>query len=457
MTHIPEHIFKAYDVRGIYPTEINEDVAYVIGRAYAKLTSGGRILIGRDVRLSSFSLAESIAQGLIDAGSDVYSAGVVPTPVLYLGVVEMGFDGGIQVTASHNPPEWNGFKLVLSNGETISAGAGMEVLKELVYSETARKPAGGIGPIKEIDIVSPYIDKIKNIINLKRRVKVAVDFSNGATCIVGKKLLSDIGCDVISINDRPDGTFPGHLPEPNAETLKELSALVSENGFDFGAGLDGDGDRAVIVDDKGRILDGDLALAVLVIKSEIRGRVVFDISSSSALEKVIVEKGCEPVVSRVGRAYMLRKVREVKAVIGAEKSNHIYFSELYGFDDGLYAVAKFAELVSKSQEPLSKILDNIPRYYSSPIITVEVPEELKSKVMDKIAQLVVEIAEKIVDIDGVKAYFKDGWILIRPSNTMPQIKYTAEARDDSTLKKYLGLADSLIKKSLTDLLRENSR
>jgi len=187
-----------------------------------------------------------------------------------------------------------------------------------------------------------------------------------------------------------------------------------------------------------------------------KGRVVFDISSSSALERVIIENGCEPVVSRVGRAYMLRKVREVNAIIGAEKSNHIYFSELHGFDDGLYAIAKFAELISKSDEPLSKILDKIPRYHSSPIITVDVPEELKARVMDRISQFMHGMAEKIVDIDGVKAYFRDGWILIRPSNTMPQIKYTAEAVDSLTLKKYLELADSLIRKSIADLLRESS-
>ncbi len=457
MRYIPEHIFKAYDIRGIYPDEINEDIAYIVGRAYAKLTGGGRILIGRDVRISSPMLAKSIAQGLIDAGSEVYYAGVVPTPVLYLGVVENGFDGGVQITASHNPPEWNGFKLVLANGETVSSGAGMERLKELVYSEIAEKPSNEVASIKEIDITSPYVDKIKKMINLRRPVRIAVDFSNGASCIIGKKLLKEIGCDLISINDKPDGTFPGHLPEPNADTLRELAALVSENKLEFGAGLDGDGDRAVIVDDGGKILEGDLALAVLVIKSDVKGKVVFDIGSSSALERVIVENGCEPVVSRVGRAYMLRKVREVNAIIGAEKSNHIYFSELHGFDDGLYAVAKFAELISKSDEPLSKILDNIPRYYSSPIITVDVPEELKTKVMNRISQFMHGIAEKIVDIDGVKAYFSDGWILIRPSNTMPQIKYTVEAVDSLALKKYLNLADSLIKRLIADLSGEKSK
>jgi len=457
MTLIHDYIFKAYDIRGIYPDEINEEVAYIVGRAYAKLTCGGRILVGRDVRISGPSLAKSMAQGLADAGSEVYSAGVVPTPVLYLGVVEQGFDGGVQITASHNPPEWNGFKLVLANGETVSYGAGMEKLRELVYSEVAKKPSSDAASVKEIDIISPYIDKIKRMINLKRTVRIAVDFSNGASCILGKKLLREIGCDLISINDQPDGTFPGHLPEPNADTLRELAALVSENKLEFGAGLDGDGDRAVIVDDMGRILDGDLALAVLVAKSDIRGKVVFDIGSSSALERVIVENGCEPVVSRVGRAYMLRKVREVNAIIGAEKSNHIYFSELHGFDDGLYAVAKFAELISKSDEPLSKILAKIPQYYSSPIITVDVPEELKTRVMDRISQFMHGIAEKIVDIDGVKAYFSDGWILIRPSNTMPQIKYTAEALDSLTLKKYLDLADSLIRKSIADLSRESSK
>lgn len=457
MINIPDHIFKAYDIRGIYPDELNEEIAYRIGSAYVQLTGGGRILIGRDVRLSSPTLAKSVAEGLIDAGAEVYDSGIVPTPVLYLGVVENRFDGGIQVTASHNPPEWNGFKLVLANGETISSGAGMERLKELVMQIKGKKQSSSVDSIKKIDITSSYIDKVKRLISLKRRIRVAVDFSNGASCIVGKTLLREIGCEVVSLNDYPDGTFPGHLPEPNAETLKDLSRLLTDDNFDFGAGIDGDGDRAVIVDDKGRILDGDLALAVLLLKSEIRGKIVFDISSSSSLEKIILEKGCEPVVTKVGRAFMLRRVREVNAVIGAEKSNHIYFSELYGFDDGVYAVAKFAELLSRSEEPLSKILDSIPRYYSSPILTIDVPEELKAKVMVRVSKVMEEIAERTINIDGVKAYLSDGWILIRPSNTMPQIKYTVEAKNSLILKKYLELADSLIRKVLEDISREEAK
>ncbi len=451
---IPEYIFKAYDIRGVYPDEINETIAYMIAQAFTELTSGGRILLGRDVRISGPSLANSIAQGLSDAGAEVFDAGVVPTPVLYLGVVENGFDGGIQVTASHNPPEWNGFKLVLANGETVSSGAGMELLKEIVKSGKIKKKTSATRTVKKIDVITPYINKIKQMIHLKRRVRVAIDFSNGATCNVGKKLLEEIGCEIVSINDKPDGTFPGHLPEPNSETLKDLSKLVSTNNFEFGAGLDGDGDRAVIVDDKGRILDGDIALAVLISMSGIRGKVVYDVSSSSCLERIIGEKGCEPVLSRVGRAFMLRKVREVNAVIGAEKSNHFYFSELYGFDDGLFAVAKFAELISMSNKPLSYFLDNLPKYYSSPIISVDVPEHLKNKVMEKISTRMKGLSENVIEIDGVKAYFSDGWILIRPSNTMPQIKYTVEAKDSSTLQEFLRLADSLIKQSVTDLLRE---
>ncbi|MEM2041322.1 MAG: phosphomannomutase/phosphoglucomutase [Nitrososphaerota archaeon] len=457
MVDIPDSIFKAYDIRGIYPEELNEEIAYRIGHAYSQLTGGGRILLGRDVRLSSPALAKSIAKGLIDAGAEVYDSGIVPTPVLYLGVVENRFDGGIQVTASHNPPEWNGFKLVLADGETISFGSGMEKLKELVMRIKVKKQSNSIDYIKKIDIISPYIDKIKRLVSLKRRVRIAVDFSNGASCIVGKTLLKEIGCEVISINDNPDGTFPGHVPEPNVETLKDLSRLVSENNFELGAGIDGDGDRAVILDDRGRILDGDIALAILVLKSEIKGRVVFDIGSSSLVEKIILERGCEPVISRVGRAYMLKRVREVNAVIGAEKSNHIYFSELYGFDDGLYAVAKFAELLSRSEEPLSKILDSIPRYYSSPILTIDVPESFKAKVMEGVSQTMKKMAERIINIDGIKAYLSDGWLLIRPSNTMPQIKYSAEAKDSLTLKRYLDLAESLIRQVLNDILKEEAK
>ncbi|MCS7142829.1 MAG: phosphomannomutase/phosphoglucomutase [Aigarchaeota archaeon] len=442
---ISEEIFRAYDVRGVYGKNIDENVAYVIGRAFASyLGKGGRALIGRDVRLSGESLSRAVAAGLIDEGFRVDYAGTVPTPTLYLSVVDGKYDCGIQVTASHNPPEWNGFKLVLGSGETISEGMGMEELKRSVLSYGSLKYDRGRVEFERVEVLSNYVVKLLSLVSVSRPVRVAIDFSNGAVAVLGKRIFESLGCEVIPLNDEPDGNFPAHLPEPNEETMRELAKLVRTSGAEFGIGFDGDGDRAVFIDERGVMIDGDIALAVLVSNSKLKGKVVYDVSSSSALEEVIRSSGCEPVLSRVGRAFMLKKVREVGAVIGAEKSNHFYFSELYGFDDGIFAALRMIELVSRRNEPFSKLVEAIPRYHTSQIHTVDVPDRLKFEAMRKIAERLRPISERLVEIDGVKAYFRDGWVLIRPSNTMPQIKYVAEARDSTALEKYLSMARDLI-------------
>jgi Phosphomannomutase len=206
-------IFRAYDVRGVYPSQINGEVAYVLGLSFGSMVEGGKVLIGRDVRLSGPELVRYLALGLEDAGLQVYDSGVVPTPALYLGVVEGGFDGGVQVTASHNPPEWNGFKFVTGTGETISQGMGMEELRERALSLRGRKAPEREANVKRFDVTGRYIERLKGLVRPRRKLRVAVDFSNGAGSVVGKKLLQEIGVDLVPLNDVPDGRFPAHLPE----------------------------------------------------------------------------------------------------------------------------------------------------------------------------------------------------------------------------------------------------
>lgn len=445
-----ETIFRAYDIRGRYPIDINEDVAYRVGLSFAKmLENEGRVLVGRDVRLSGPRLSQALAAGLMDGGLEVRDAGVVPTPVLYLGVVELGYKGGVQVTASHNPPEWNGFKLVLGDGETVSELKGMNKLKEIFRGTWGRRPWNA--QAERVDIVSHYIERVKNLVKLKRRVRILVDFSNGAGCLVGPRLLREIGCDLLPLNEMPDGSFPAHPPEPTPETLAELARVLAQSGAEFGAGLDGDADRSVFLDDKGRFLEGDLSLAIFLTGLERRGKVVYDVSCGSVVEELAQKLGFEPVLSRTGRAFMLSKVREVSAVIGGEKSNHLYFSELHGFDDGLFAVAKMAELVSKLDQPLSRLVDSLPRYYASSIKAIEVPDELKQKVVERAGDKLRGMARKLIDVDGVKVYLENGWILIRPSNTMPQVKYVAESSTEAGLRQLLELTE----KTLSEVLQES--
>ena len=451
MSQVKPHIFRAYDIRGVYGEDLDEHVAEMIGSAYGTILGNrGKVVVGRDVRISGDVLARGVARGLSRAGCDVLMVGVVTTPMLYFSTIHFEADGGVQVTASHNPPEWNGFKLVKPGGATLSAGAGMEELKEIVINRRFRE-AERKGKIEDVDIQTPYIEFMTSKFRLDRSLKIAVDYSNGAAAIAFPRIAEKLGLEIEAINETPDGRFPGHLPEPTEETLKDLQDLVIRVGADFGAGFDGDGDRVVFVDDRGRIIPGDITLAVYVKCLEKRGKVVYDVSSSDALKEVILERGCEPVEMRVGRAFILNAVRELNAVIGGEKSNHFYFPEIWGFDDAIYATLRMAEIIVKSGKKLSQLVDEIPAYPSIPIKTFECPDEIKGKVVELIAEHYEELGLKVSRIDGVKAYLGDGWVLIRQSNTMPQVKMTAEAKTEGRLKEIVEEAEELIKRTIEKL------
>jgi len=448
---IKEQIFRAYDIRGIYGQDLTEEVAKLIGLAYGTLLGNkGKLVVGRDVRIGGDVLAKAVAEGLSRAGCDVLELGVVTTPMVYFSTVHFNTDGGVQVTASHNPPEWNGFKLVKPGGATLSAGAGMEELKDIVLNKKY-KESDKRGRIEEVDALTPYVEFMLSKFRLDRKLRIAVDYSNGAAAISFPKIAEKLGIEIEAINDVPDGRFPGHLPEPNEETLKDLQRFVVEVGADFGVGFDGDGDRAVFVDEKGRIIPGDITLAIYVKHLDKKGKVVFDVASSDAVREVVLEKGCEPVEMRVGRAFILNAVRELNAVIGGEKSNHFYFPEIWGFDDAIYATLRMAEIVARTGEKFSKLVDEIPKYPAAPIKTFECPDELKAKVVEEIAKVYEQRGLRVSTIDGVKAYFEDGWVLIRPSNTMPQVKMTAEAKTEKRLKEILGEAEDFIKSTVKKL------
>lgn len=445
------HIFRAYDIRGVYGQDLDEEAAELIGLAYGTfLGNRGKIVIGRDVRISGEVLVKGLARGLTRAGCDVLDAGVVSTPMLYFATVYFKVNGGIQVTASHNPPEWNGFKLVKPGGATLSAGAGMEEFRDIFLDRRFRE-GESVGRVEKVDILTPYIEFMASGFAINARLKIAVDYSNGAVIVAFPKIAKRLGIEVVSINDVPDGSFPGHLPEPTEETLKDLQKLVIESGADFGVGFDGDGDRVVFVDDGGRIVPGDITLAIYVKHLNKCGKVVYDVSSSSALREIILEKGCEPVEMRVGRAFLLNAVRELTAVIGGEKSNHFYFPEIWGFDDAIYATLRMAEIIAKTGKKLSQLVDEIPRYPSIPIRTFDCPDELKSKVVGEVARYYRNKGLEVSTIDGVKAYFDDGWVLVRQSNTMPQVKMTAEARTEKRLSAIVDEAEKVIKETIKKL------
>jgi len=448
---IPEHIFRAYDIRGVYGKDLNEEIAYQVGLAFGTyLGNYGKILVSRDVRLSGPALAKALIDGLAEAGVDILNGGIATTPACYFGVQHYHVDAGVAITASHNPPEWNGFKMFLQGGETISAGAGMEEIKDLVINRRYKR-SDKRGSVKEVKLVDDYVKFLRERFRDVHGLRVAVDFSDGASVYVVPKLFSELGIEVVGINDNPDGHFRGHLPEPNAETLKPLQKLVVERNCDFGVGFDGDADRAVFIDDRGRLLEGDITLAIFVKNWPVKGKVIYDVNSSTALREIAEKHGFQPIEWKVGRAFILRKLKEEGAVIGGEKSNHLYFGELNGVDDAIYASLVMARIILKSGKKLSEIVNEIPHYPTTPILTYDFPDEIKFKAIDVIAEKLGKMGFRISRLDGVKAYANDGWVLIRASNTMPQVKMSVEAKTQERLEELKLLGEKLINETRKEM------
>lgn len=440
-------IFRAYDIRGVYGVDIDEEIAYKIGRAFGATVSG-EVLVGRDVRRSGEKLVVALADGLNDSGVDVLVGGVCTTPACYFGARFFKTKGGVMVTASHNPPEWNGFKMFLGNGETISQGAGMENIRDMVINENYGPPSKNKGTKENVDLNNFYINYLVEKFPVLEGVRAAVDMSDGSACHVFPKIAEKLRLKIVALNNNPDGYFRGHPPEPTEENLAPLKKTVVENRLDFGVAFDGDADRAVFVDDKGRTLEGDIALAVLLKGLDRKGLVIYDVNSSTALKEVAEKLGFSTLEWKVGRAFIHRKVRELGAVIGGEKSNHLYFGELDGDDDALYAALKVANIIHSSKKPLSQHVDEIPKYPTTPIIVFDCPDEIKFQVVEKIAREFESLGMVVSRLDGVKAYSDKGWVLVRASNTMPQVKMSAEAKDLDSLTWLKNLGERLIKHAI---------
>lgn len=445
---IPESIFRAYDIRGVYRKDLTEEVSMDIGRAFGTYLGGKgkEIVAGRDVRLSGNILKSAFVRGVLSTGCHVQDIGIVPTPVLYFTIVHHEKDGGVMVTASHNPPEWNGFKLCRERGLLIAQGMGMEEIKEITVAERFRLgPPGKLGRYDRA--LSEYSNFVASKIEMKRKLRVAMDLGNGSCTLIAPELFRNLDLEVVALNTEPDGNFPAHLPEPTEEALDELKKIVVREGADFGVGYDGDGDRALFIDEKGRIVPGDTALVILArpyLERRRGAKVVYEVSCSSSVEEMIRAYGGVPVVSRVGHAYIMDKMIQEEALLGGEVSSHIYFADVYGFDDAVYASLKMAELLSRTDRKLSEIVDSIPRYPSTPVRNYDCPDEKKFKVVEKLKEEFKKIGYKISTIDGVKVIEQNGWFLVRASNTLPQIRMVAEAKSEAELKRLTSLAERMI-------------
>jgi len=443
---IPEHIFRAYDIRGVYGVDLTEEAASRVGKAFSTYLNGRgkEIIVGRDVRLSGKALEDAFIEGLLSGGCNIEEAGVVTTPILYFSTTHYKKDGGVMVTASHNPPEWNGFKLLTEEG-FVCEGRGMETLKEIALSGQFNYSTPG-NLEENASVLGDYMNHVLKRIHLERRLKGVFDPGNGSCSLLIPKLYEDAGISVIALNSEPDGRFPAHPPDPSREVLDELAKIVLKEKADFGVALDGDGDRCFFVDDRGRIVPGNSVLIILAehYLKEYRGApIVYEVSCSMSVEETIRLYEGKPVLSRVGHTYISEKMRQEKAVFGGELSGHYYFSELYGFDDAVFASLKLVEVLSRTGERFSDIVNSV-HVYPMFLKNFDCPDEKKFDVVEALRKELEETGYQILTVDGVKVIDSQGWFLVRPSNTQPQIRLTAEAKTEKDLKQLAEFAERKI-------------
>lgn len=437
-----DHIFRAYDIRGIFGKDLTEEVATKIGAAFATFLEGRTVVVGRDVRISGEKLRDALISGLVSR-CNVTDVGVVPTPLLYFAANRLQKDAGIMVTASHNPPQWNGFKAFRGQGGSIY-GKDMETVREYAKAVDPKKLGEKRGKAVSYEgIIGEYQDFVQSKIQLERKLTVVADTANGTCGLVAPALFERLGCNILTLNKEPDGTFPAHLPVPKAETLGELMKEVVRRKADFGVGYDGDGDRAVFIDEKGNLIPGDLTLLVFakdVLQKHHGGKVVYELSCSMAVEEYVKKLGGIPLVERVGHTFIMNRMIEEKALLGGEKSSHFYFSDVYGMDDGVFASLRMAEILSKSDEKLSEIVASLPQYPSVYEKNFECADNLKFAVIEKLRSRFKKIGLKTLDIDGVKLIEDEGWVILRASNTEPVVRISAEARTEEKLKELYDFA-----------------
>ncbi|MGD8699058.1 MAG: phosphomannomutase/phosphoglucomutase [Gemmatimonadales bacterium] len=438
MSKVSQHIFREYDVRGVVGQDLTADTAVQVGRAFGSQlraefgTSDPAVALGRDNRLSSEELAAGFAEGLSASGARVLDAGLVPTPALYYAVHHFEADAGIQVTGSHNPPDYNGFKMLTARGPFYG-----KAIRGLHARIEAKDFAEGAGRIEQRPILDDYIADVTGRFKLENPVEVVVDCGNGAGSLAAVPILEGIGARVSSLYCVSDGTFPNHHPDPTVDAnLTELIESVRTTEASLGVAFDGDADRIGAVDENGNIVRGDYLLLVYALDALKRRpgqQVIFDVKCSQVLEDAIAGAGGKPVMWKTGHSLIKEKMRETGARIAGEMSGHMFFGDdYYGYDDALYSAARLVEIVARSGNGLSSLLEGVPRFASTPEIRVDCADERKFEV---VAQAVEHFKQRydVIDVDGARIKMAGGWALIRASNTQPIIVLRAEAENDDRL------------------------
>lgn len=436
-----ESIFREYDIRGIVETDLTDEVVLNLGKAFGTfmLRKGYKLFtVGFDLRLSSPHISQIFNQGLLSTGIKIINIGQVTTPALYFSILEYKADGGVMITGSHNPIEFNGFKMCEGIGSVF--GENIQKLKGII--QKGDYMISQEGHIENRDIMPSYLRMLKSKFKFGKKLKIVIDAGNATAGPIAPQLWRDMGMDVIELYCEPDGSFPNHLPDPTIpEFMEDLQKKVLENNADLGIGYDGDSDRVGAVDDKGRLIFADTLLALFsrdILKNKPGAKIIYDVKCSMTLPEEIKKAGGLPIMWKTGHAVLKAKMKDTGAVYAGEMSGHMFFADnFYGFDDGIYASGRLMQILSNTDLKFSDLVDTIPHFPSTPEIRVECADKAKFDVVKKLVEDFKDFS--VVDIDGARVEFGDGWGLVRASNTQPTLVLRFEAKTSQKLKKIIEL------------------
>ena len=428
MSLINPYIFREYDIRGNVAEDFPEHVVIKLGKAFGtfvKRAGGGEVAISGDIRLTTPTLIEQFKTGILSTGVDVINIGILPTPVNYFSMFQLGVFSAVQITGSHNPPEFNGFKLSMNKKPVY--GKDIQALHHLIDKMDFEEGNGTEARYKLLDV---YNEMIRKKITLQRSLKVVMDCGNAAGAINGPRLIESLGVELTELYCEPDGTFPNHHPDPTVkDNLIDLISLMKTGEYDVGIAFDGDADRIGVVDDKGEILWADELMSIFLPDIIKEGEdILFDVKCSQALEDMIRRLGGNPIMWKTGHSLIKQKMAELDCKFGGEMSGHIFFADDYfGYDDALYVAARLLELLSKTDKKLSELRSVIPVYHSTPEMRMEAKNDEEKFIITKKAVEYFTSNFECITVDGVRIKFDDGWGLVRSSNTQPVIVCRFEA------------------------------
>jgi len=447
---INPYIFKAYDIRGVYPEEIDEEASYIIGRAYVQFLSKKKpkIVVGQDNRLSSPSLFNALTLGMIEQGADIVDIGLSTSPMLYWACAFFEFDGGINITASHNGAQYNGFKMEREKSIPISEKSGIKEIAKLAMEGKFKKEARG--EITRKEVLKDYVQFNLQGFDLKKikPLEIVIDTANAVSGIVIPEIFQNANCQIYHIFSELDGHFLNHQPDPlKKENIMVLSATVRERRADFGIGFDGDGDRVIFVDEKGDQVEGDMITALMaeiILKEKPGEKILYDIRSSNSVKETIEKEGGKALIERIGHSYIKERMRKENAIFGGELSGHYYHRDNFFCESPFFVIFKILERLSKTLEPFSEMTAPFKKYFSSGEINFKVKD--KEKILKELEKNPPGGGEtgKILKMDGLRINFKDWWFLVRPSNTEPLLRLVIEGKSKELVEEKTHLLSDIL-------------